>query len=180
MTTPQSPGSLSQSHLADPSSSWDKEPQDTLLEHPINDQACQELYSLVNLFRKLSIHMLAEVEKTVHQLKPDLLEIALLICEKFLYKKLENPEELTLLISTALQRHTALRALTPIKVFLHPEDLKMLKEWIATHEFPMIKHAEFLSDPCCKQGGFKIETPEGIFRQEIGEELDHLLSVLTA
>jgi len=178
VTTPQSPGSLSQSHLPHPHDPWDTEP--TSLPEDPNDKASQELHSLVHLFRKLSIHLLSEVEKTVQQLKPDLLELALLICEKFLYKKLENPQELALLLSTALQRHTTLRSLTPIKVFLHPEDLKTLTDWISTHELPMIKHAEFFPDTSCRRSGFKIETPNGILRQEISEELDHLLSVLTA
>nr|WP_197481304.1 flagellar biosynthesis protein [Candidatus Chlamydia sanziniae] len=143
------------------------------------NKAFQELHSLIQIFRKLSVHMLAEVEKTVQQLKPDLLELTLLICEKFLYKKLENPEELALLLAAAVERYSSQRSLSPLKIFLHPEDLQKLKDWMATHELFIIKHAEFFPDISCKQAEYKMEIPQGIFRQEIGEELDHLLSLLT-
>ncbi|WP_236558925.1 flagellar biosynthesis protein [Chlamydia sp. 17-3921] len=149
------------------------------LEVPLNDnKASQELLSLVQLFRKLSIHMLAEVEKVTQKLKPDLLELALLTCEKFLSKKLENPQELSLLLSAAVKRLSSLRSLSSLKIFLHPEDLQNLHTWMSTHEIPLIKHAEFLPDTTCKRACYKIEIPEGILRQDIGEELDHLLSVL--
>ncbi|SYX09367.1 flagellar assembly protein H,flagellar assembly protein FliH [Chlamydia poikilotherma] len=183
MTLSQSPGSLSDTgDSPERNKDWDEGFSQGFSEGETSgyDKAFQELLSLIQIFRKLSIRMLSEIEKVPQQLKPDLVELAILTCEKFLYKKLDNVEELALLISSALQQHTSLRSLSPIKIFLHPEDHKKLNDWIATHEVPMIKHAEFLPDTSCKKSSYKMEVPSGILRQEIGEELDHLLSVLTA
>ncbi|CED80920.1 type III secretory flagellar biosynthesis [Chlamydia abortus] len=182
MTMSQFPGSLSDTEDSpEKTTDWDAGFSQGFSEGEASgyDKAFQELLSLIQIFRKLSIRMLSEIEKIPQQLKPDLVELAILTCEKFLYKKLDNVEELALLISSALQQHTSLRSLSPVKIFLHPEDHKKLNDWIATHEIPMIKHAEFLPDISCKKSSYKMEVPSGILRQEIGEELDHLLSVLT-
>ncbi|AEB41201.1 FliH/SctL family protein [Chlamydia pecorum] len=179
--TPQPPGSFPDTCPEDSSLilEWEASLDSLGQELPSQDTASQELLSLIQLFRKLSIHMLAELEKVTQKLKPDLLELALLTCEKFLYKKLEQPQELSLLLSAALKRFSSVRSLSPLKIFLHPEDLKHLHAWMSCHDLPLIKHAEFLPDTTCKKASYKIETPEGILRQDIGEELDHLLSVLT-
>ena len=42
-----------------------------------------------------------------------------------------------------------------------------------------LKNIEFIADPLCKKASYKMELPFGILRQDIGEELSHLLSVLT-
>ncbi|EPP34753.1 putative type III secretory flagellar biosynthesis [Chlamydia ibidis] len=181
MTTSQPPGSLSDTQDSPKSKDWDDGFSQGFLEGSISghEEAFQELLSLIQIFRKLSIHMLSEIEKITHHLKPDLLELAILTCEKFLYRKLDDTEELSLLLSAALQQHTTLQSLSPIKVFLHPDDHQKLSDWMVTHEFPMIKHVEFLSDISCKKSSYKLVLPSGVLRQEIGEELDHLLSVLT-
>ncbi|MBQ8498787.1 flagellar biosynthesis protein [Chlamydia sp.] len=137
-----------------------------------------ELLSLIQIFRKLSNHLLSEMEKLSQRLKPELLEIAILVCEKFLYKKLACADELSLLISAALQHHLAAHAITPIKIGLHPEDFSTLTKWLMLNDVPLLKHVEFFADPLCKKAGYKMELPSGILRQDIGEELSHLLSVL--
>ncbi|WP_348664142.1 flagellar biosynthesis protein [Chlamydia vaughanii] len=179
----QSPGSLSDTEdIPVQNKTWEEGFSHGFAEGETSgyDKAFQELLSLIQIFRKLSIRMLSEIEKLPQQLKSELVELSILTCEKFLYKKLDNIEELALLLSSALQQHTSLRSLSPVKIFLNPEDHKKLNEWIATHDIPMIKHAEFLPDISCKKSSYKMEVPSGILRQEIGEELDHLLSVLTA
>ncbi|VVT43130.1 hypothetical protein BOKEGFJH_00664 [Chlamydia avium] len=178
----QSSGSLSNIENTSTDSHWEKDFHEAFPEGESSDhnKSPQELLSLIQIFRKLSLHMLAEIEKIPKQLKTELIELAILTCEKFLYRKLDNSEELALLISSALQQHITLKSLSPVKIFLHPDDHKKLIDWLATHEIPIIKHAEFLPDMSCKKSGYKIEIPSGILRQEIGEELDHLLSVLTA
>ena len=138
-----------------------------------------ELLSLVQVFRKLSIHLLSEIEKVSQKIKPDLLEIAVLVCEKFLYRKLACTEELALLISAALKHHLATCAHSSIKIGLHPEDLSNLSQWLMLNDVPLLKNIEFIADPLCKKASYKMELPFGILRQDIGEELSHLLSVLT-
>ena len=138
-----------------------------------------ELLSLVQVFRKLSIHLLSEIEKVSQKIKPDLLEIAGLVCEKFLYRKLACTEELALLISAALKHHLATCAHSSIKIGLHPEDLSNLSQWLMLNDVPLLKNIEFIADPLCKKASYKMELPFGILRQDIGEELSHLLSVLT-
>ena len=138
-----------------------------------------ELLSLVQVFRKLSIHLLSEIEKVSQKIKPDLLEIAVLVCEKFLYRKLACTEELALLISAALKHHLATCAHSSLKIGLHPEDLSNLSQWLMLNDVPLLKNIEFIADPLCKKASYKMELPFGILRQDIGEELSHLLSVLT-
>lgn len=144
------------------------------------EKAMQEVASLMQILRKLSARMLSETEKMSHKLKEDLVELAVLTCEKFLYRKLDDAEELTLLISAALQHHRVTYAYTPSKVYLHPEDYQKLNYWISTHDFPVIKNIEFIADTSCPKSGYKLETPSGSVRQDVREELDHLLSVLNA
>lgn len=174
----QSPGSLSESHNT-PTAQEGYSQGFSEGEAAGYDRAYQELASLIQIFRKLSLRMLLEIEKLPQQLKTELLELSLLTCEKFLYRKLDNAEELALLLSSALQQHTSLRSVSPVKIFLNPHDHKKLHDWIASHDIPLIKYAEFLPDESCNTSGYRMETPSGILRQDIGEELDHLLSVLT-
>ncbi|AID37641.1 putative type III secretory flagellar biosynthesis [Chlamydia muridarum] len=150
-------------------------------ETPLLEQEAlsHDLHSLIQVFRKLSVHLLSEVEKLSQKLKPELLEIAVLVCEKFLYRKLACTEELALLISAALQHHLATYAVSPIKIGLHPEDFSNLSKWLILNDVPLLKNVEFIADPLCKRASYKIELPSGILRQDIGEELSHLLSVLT-
>ncbi|ATW20427.1 flagellar biosynthesis protein [Chlamydia trachomatis] len=151
------------------------------IETPLFEQEAlsHELLALIQVFRKLSVHLLSEIEKLSQKLKPELLELAVLVCEKFLYRKLACTEELALLISAALQHHLATYAVSPIKIGLHPEDLSNLSKWLILHDVPLLKNIEFIADPLCKKASYKIELPSGILRQDIGEELSHLLSVLT-
>ena len=177
MTLSSSSGSLANTENTSQKSPWEDDfPEGEVVDY----NSPEELVSLIQIFRKLSLHMLAEIEKIPQQLKIELIELAILTCEKFLYRKLDNSEELALLISSALQHHITLKSLSPIKIFLHPEDYKKLTDWLTKQEIPLIKQAEFLPDISCKKSGYKMETPSGILRQEIGEELEHLLSVLTA
>lgn len=144
------------------------------------EQAVQELISLTQILRKLSVHMLSEIEKISQRLKPELIELAMLTCEKYLYKKLDNIEEFSLLISAALQHHQTMYALTPTHIYLHPDDYQKLLYWMSTHDLPMIKNIEFIADPSCKKSSYKMKTSIGNIKQEIEEELDHLLSVLNS
>lgn len=144
------------------------------------EQATQELISLTQILRKLSVHMLSEIEKLSQKLKPELIELAMLTCEKYLYKKLDNIEEFALLISAALQHHKTSYAFTPTHVCLHPDDYQKLFYWMSTHDIPTIKNIEFIADPSCKKGGYTLKTPTGNIKQEIEEDLEHLLSVLNA
>ena len=96
-----------------------------------------------------------------------------------MYRKLACTEELALLISAALKHHLATCAHSSIKIGLHPEDLSNLSQWLMLNDVPLLKNIEFIADPLCKKASYKMELPFGILRQDIGEELSHLLSVLT-
>lgn len=137
-----------------------------------------EMDAFFFLLQKLAEKVMEQKEKLLEQLKPEIIEFSLTICERVLRQELSQPQILVKLIDALLA--TAVQHLQDedMKLLLSPEDLVLIQAHLHQIHYDKkeIKRLRFLSDPQIKRGDVRIETESGMLHQTIVRSLDDLRS----
>lgn len=140
------------------------------------DRFAAETHTVFEMLTKLAYKLLDLKKKLLDQLKPELVEFSMHICERVLRKELSQPETMAALLNSLLhlcERHFKEETL---HVFLAPEDLEMLKGHLSQMpvEHREVKGIHFQADPLVRRCDCRIEAKTGLLNYSISRELADL------
>lgn len=130
-------------------------------------RAAAELASMVKLVQRLSERLLEQKKQLLEQMKPEVIEFALAVCERVIRQELKEPAVFTKLIQTLLDQAINAFPEEKIKVFLAPQDLEILGKVDCDK-------SSFHADPLMCAGDCRIEAKSGILNADISNLLDDL------
>lgn len=129
---------------------------------------------LLNLLQKMADKLLEQKEKLLDQLKPEMIEFSLKVCERIIRRELSQPESLAKLISSLLSTLDGGVKSGTIDIFLSSEDVALLQNH---HDQINLKGAlgfRLIADPLVRRGDVRIENKMGLLNYDISRELAEL------
>jgi flagellar biosynthesis/type III secretory pathway protein FliH len=164
--------------------------EETLLleEHPLYlkgreegyQKAYEESLSVLNLLQTVVAKILEEKRRLITEIKPELVEFALQVCEKVLRKELSQPMALVKMINSLLEAAIPLLQGDKIQVLLHPEDMVLLEHSLShiSYDTKAIRALRFVPINSVKQGDVRIEGETGLLNYSIERILEDLRNTL--
>ncbi|MCH9627540.1 MAG: hypothetical protein S4CHLAM2_11810 [Chlamydiales bacterium] len=139
-------------------------------------KALEESKLFLTLLQTVTRRVLEQKNRLLDQLKPEIIEFAMSVCEQVLRKELSQPQTLVRLIHSLLAVATPPLKEDTIKVVLAPDDFLMLeKNFDHIHyDKKEVKEIRFVSDPLMRRGDCRIETTSGLLNYDISRELNDL------
>ncbi len=139
-------------------------------------KALEESKMFVTLLQTMTRKVLEQKNRLLDQLKPEIIEFSMSVCEQVLRKELSQPHALVRLI------HSLLVVVTPslkddsIKIVLAPDDFLMLENHFDEIQYDKreVKGIHFVSDSLMRRGDCRIETTSGLLNYDISRELNDL------
>jgi flagellar biosynthesis/type III secretory pathway protein FliH len=142
------------------------------------EHAILEIFSLVQVLQRLA-HALWESKRSLlEQIKPEVVEFAICVCERMIRKELQEPETLVKLISSLLSYATSKMQGEALILILSTEDYVMLEKHLMCIHYDQrdIKGITFRSDPLMKRGDCRIDSPTSLLDYTIARQLADLQS----
>lgn len=141
-------------------------------------KALEESRALFKLLQQLTDQLLVRKKRLLDQLKPEVIEFAIAVCEHVMRRELEKPEMLAELIEQLLALAAEQMEVGNITLVLSAEDAKLIKERL--HLLPLESQSEFRlhvrADSLVKRGDFLIETSGSLLHFDLRRELADLKS----
>lgn len=130
-------------------------------------KAMEESKVFLNLLQTMSRKILEQKHRLLDQIKPEIIEFAMTVCERIIRKELSQPHVFARLIHSLLNAAIPSLDRDALQIVLSPDDLVLLDK-------REIEGIRFLSDPLMQRGDCRIETPTGLLHYEISRELADL------
>lgn len=142
------------------------------------ERALVEVKSLLQMLQTLSCKLLECKQYLLEQLKPEVIEFAISVCEGVIRKELSQPEALVALINSLISHAAAHMHNDTVQLILSPEDLIALEGHLATifYDKREIRGISFRSDPIMQRGDCKLETGTTLLNYTISRQLADLQS----
>jgi flagellar assembly protein FliH len=139
-------------------------------------QALRDTQVLFELLQTLARKLLEKKERLLDELKPEVIEFAIALCERVIRKELSQPEAMVKLINSLLNVCAPQLQHEVLQVVLAPDDLVMLEEHLARIQYDTreIAGISFRADPYIRQGDCRIETQAGLLNYTISRALADL------
>jgi len=131
------------------------------------EKASQETASLVALLQRLSERLLEQKKRLFEQMKPELIELSLLIAERVIRQELKNKESMQAMVDSLLDQAMNAFSDEKLKVFLAPADWEALGS-------RQLQSVSFLADPTLSQGDCRIEAKSGLLNATLSHILEDL------
>jgi flagellar biosynthesis/type III secretory pathway protein FliH len=135
-----------------------------------------EAKTFLDLLTLLAHKLLDQKKKLLDQLKPEIVEFSMHVCERILRKELSQPESMAALINSLLNLCAHQFKEETLHVFLAPEDLGMLEGYLSqmSNSHREIKGVSFQADTLIRRGDCRIEAKAGLLNYSISRELADL------
>ncbi len=142
------------------------------------DRAKKEFAAFYTLLQSLADKILEHKKHLFQQLKPEIIDFAITLCERVIRQELSQPEKLVRLIDSLLTAATTSINGDMVKIILSPEDLVLIETHRSKIQYDKreIKGLRFVPDPAVRRGDYRIETKRGILNCSIARELEDLRS----
>lgn len=144
------------------------------------EKAKKEMAPFLNLLQAIAGRLLEQKGRLLDQLKPEIIEFAIAICERIIRKELSQPESLVRLIQSLLGNASSALQQDILHIHLAPDDLIMLEEQLnhIHYDRQQIKGIRFAADPLMRRGDCRIESKTSLLNHDISRELLDLQSKL--
>lgn len=138
--------------------------------------ALEENKVFFDLLQTMTRKVLEQKHTLLDQLKPEIIEFALAICERVIRKELTQPQAFVRLINSLLSAATLSLEDDYIQIILSPDDFMLLEKSFDQIHYDKheIKGIRFASDSLVRRGDCRIETKSGILKYDILRELTDL------
>ena len=146
-----------------------------------HESALMESREFLNLLQAITTKMLEQKKILIDQLKPEIIELAIAICEQMIRRELSQPKTLVNLVNSLLTSVVSHWQHEFIQIILSPDDLVMMEEHLNQIQYNKreIKGIRFSSDPLMKRGDCRLETKTGLLNCNISRELADLQSKIS-
>ncbi len=140
------------------------------------NKALDENKVFLSLIQTVARKVLEQKHRLLDQLKPEIIEFAMTVCERVIRKELSQPHALVKLINSLLTSATPALKHDTIQIVLSPNDFVLLdKSFDQIHyDKREIEGVRFVSDPTICRGDCRIETKTGLLNYDISRELSNL------
>lgn len=140
------------------------------------EKALNEKKVLFELLQTLTQKLVEQKKRLLDQLKPEVVDFAITLCERFIRKELSQPETMVKLINSLMNVCEPNSRHDTLQIVLAPDDLVMLENHLTQIQFDKSKIASinFRSDPLVRRGDCRIETQAGLLNYTISRELADL------
>ena len=134
----------------------------------------------LTLLQSVCGEIIGSKERFLEEGKSDLIHLVILICEKILQEKLNNPANFSHLLEKLLKQAKAIAHGEHVQVLLSAEDLQLFEESLEQLNYDKhnITKLDFLSDPSIAKQSCRIESSLGIIHFNLKRELAHLEEAL--
>lgn len=142
------------------------------------ERALVEAHCLLQVLQTLSRKLLDYKQRLLEQLKPEVVEFAISVCERIIRKELSQPEALVKLINSLLSYAASSVRHETVHLILSPEDLVVLENHLTSIHYDKrdIGGVSFRADSLMKRGDCRIETSTGLLNYTISRQLGDLQS----
>lgn len=142
------------------------------------ERALVEIKSQLLILQTLSKKLLEHKYHLLEQLKPEVVEFAISVCERVIRRELSQPEALVKLINTLISYASSAIHNDSVQLILAPEDLVMLESYLASIHYDKreIGEVRFCTDPLMQRGDCRIETRSSLLNYTISRQLSDLQS----
>jgi len=139
-------------------------------------KALEESKVFLDLLQTMTRKILEQKNRLFDQLKPEIIEFALSVCERVIRKELTQPQALVRLINSLLTSIAPSLKHDTIQIVLSPDDFVMLEKSFNQIHYDKreIEGVRFVSDPLMRRGNCRIETKSGLLNYDISRELADL------
>lgn len=144
------------------------------------ERARKEMAPSLNLLQAIASRLLELKGRLLDQLKPEIIEFAIAICERIIRKELSQPEALVKLIQSLLGSASTAVQQDILHIHLAPDDLIMLEKQLNQihYDRQQIKGIRFAADSLMRRGDCRIESKTSLLNHDISRELLDLQSKL--
>lgn len=140
------------------------------------EKARNELSLAFHTVHKMGEMLHEQKTQLLNQMKPEVIEFALSVCEQVLRKELSQTETFIKYLQSLLTTMHISSVDGIFHVFLAPEDLIMLDPFFSEIESILnpIKDIRFLPDSTLTRGDCRIESKTGLLNSSIAREIENL------
>jgi flagellar assembly protein FliH len=140
------------------------------------EKALNETKVHLDLLQAIADKLLEQKKRLLDQLKPQIIEFAITLCEKIIRNELKSKEALVKLIHSLLTISLSQSRQESLQIFLAPDDLIMLEGHLAQIQCDkhIIAEITFRADPMIKRGDCRLETQTGLLNYSISRQLSDL------
>lgn len=144
------------------------------------EKAKEEIKVLLDLLQIMAAKLLEQKMRLLDQLKPEIIEFVIAICERIIRKELTQPEALVKLIHSLLLTASPAMEQDLVHIILAPDDLVLLGGELdyIQYDKQLIKGIRFVADPLMRRGDCRIESKTALLNHDISRELLDLQSKL--
>jgi flagellar assembly protein FliH len=139
-------------------------------------KAIAEMESCLKLLQTLSVKLLEHKHQLIDQLKPEVIQFAINLCERMIRRELSHPENFIRWIHYLFSYLANQTDQETIHLILAPEDLVILQTQLSQvlTDHSALKAITLRSDPLMRRGDCRIETPTKMLNWSIHRELEDL------
>ncbi|MBS0623786.1 MAG: hypothetical protein JSS62_04110 [Verrucomicrobia bacterium] len=137
-------------------------------------KAHEELKHLSGLLHTIADHLMEHKKRLLVQLKPEIVEFVFQISQTVIRQELVQPESYIKKLQSLLNQAMTAFAGQALKVFLAPEDLVLLENYLERLVPPKQSEIKFLADAKVQPGDCRIEAEMGLLHAEVARELSML------
>lgn len=139
-------------------------------------KALEESKFFLSLLQTMTRKMLDHKNRLLDQLKPEIIEFSLAVCEKVIRKELTHPEIFVHLINALLNQSARTLGNETLHIILSPADFHLLEKQFSLIHYDKqeIAGLRFFSDPFIRQGDCRIEAKSGLLNYDISRELEEI------
>ncbi len=127
----------------------------------------QESSTFVDLLQRMAERVLEHKSRLIDQLRPEIVEFSMGVCERIIRRELSQPHVFAQLIGMLISVATARMKQQPLEVVVSPEDYAML-------ESLELDEVQFIQDPLMRRGDCRVESQGGLINYDISRELSEL------
>ncbi|MCC5832891.1 MAG: hypothetical protein JJU12_07610 [Chlamydiales bacterium] len=141
-------------------------------------KAVEESKVFLDQLQMMARKILELKNRLLDQLKPEIVEFTLAVCERVIRKELSQPQALVRLINSLLVSATPSLKNDTIQIVLSPDDFVILEKSFTQIQYDKreIAGIRFVADPLMRRGDCRIETKTGLLNYDISRELADLQS----
>lgn len=141
-----------------------------------NEEKEARLDDSIALLLKLREDFKKHYDKLFDQLKPELVELCLQICNKILSVELENKQNMIQVIESVLKKARPIFGEGDVQLSFSEEDFEALEPYLGKlkGQHPQVKALNFQADDTLKKGDVRLETPLGIMQFDLDRQIEDL------
>lgn len=142
------------------------------------ERALKEFAAFFSLIGSLTDKLLEHKKRLLQQLKPEIIDFAITVCERVIRQELTQPEKLAKMIDSLLSAGVSGLEGDMVTIRLASEDLITIESHLTKINYDKreIKGVRFVPDTSLRRGDFRIETRRGLINCSISRELEDLRS----